>query len=174
MSTNTSTNVSSSSEDSVCSSPLQYPAAGGVCSTEFVNLLISANCTLDPEGTLLVPRNEEAMVTKLVNGLTTIRASEECRSEAIPLLCLHLFGLCGESGVPIRPTRSECEEVRDETCQREWNMVETLIDLPDCDVLPLKASFCPAVNDSDSTNGTVKGMFDKTSESVYRFFLSCF
>ena len=153
-----STNTSSSSGDSTCSSPLQYPAASGVCSTEFADLMISANCTLDPEGTLLVTRSEEATMMQLINGLSIIGASEECRCKAVPLLCLHLFGLCGESGVPIRPTRSEREEVRDETCQREWNIVETLIDLPDCDGLPHIASFCPAIYDSDSTSGTVKGM----------------
>ena len=108
---------------------------------------------------MLVMRNEEAIVMKLINGLTFIGASEECKSKAIPLLCLYLFGLCGESGVPIRPTRSECEEVRDETCQQEWNMVKAFdIDLLDCDDLPHEASFCPALNDSGSINGTVTGM----------------
>ena len=157
MSTNTSTNASSSSEDSVCSSTLQYPAASGVCSTEFADLLISANCAFDPEGTLLVMRNEEAMVTELIIGLTNNGSNEECRSKAIPLLCLHHFGLCGESGVLIHPTRSECEEVRDETCQREWNIIEVL-DLPDCAMFPHEASFCLPLNESDSMNGTVKGM----------------
>ena len=162
MSTSTSTNVSSSSEDSACSSPLQYPAAGGVCSTEFADLLISADCAFDRKGTVLVVKNEEAMVMQLVNGLTTLQSSNECKSKAIPLICLHLFGLCGESGVPIRPTRSECEEVRDETCQREWNIVKALdFDLPDCAILPDEASFCSALNDSGSTNGTVMGMSKK-------------
>ena len=102
-------------------------------------------------------RNEEAKVKKLIIGLTAIGVSEECRSKAISLLCLHLFGLCGESGVPIHPTRSECEEVRDETCQ--WNIVKALdFDLPDCTMLPDEASFCPALNDSSSTNGTDKCM----------------
>ena len=117
--------------------------------------MISADCALDPRGTVLVVRNEEAIVTKLINGLTTLQSSNECKSKAIPLICLHLFGLCGESGVPIRPTRSECEEIRDKTCQREWNIVESLIDLPDCDGLPREASSCPTMNHNDSTNRTV-------------------
>ena len=107
-------------------------------------------------------RNEEDMVMQLINGLSLIGASEECQSKAIPLLCLHLFGLCGEQGVSIQPTRSECKEVRDETCQREWNIVKALdMDLPDCTMLPDEASFCPAINDSSSTNATVMGMFNK-------------
>ena len=100
-------------------------------------------------------RNQEAEATNLINGLTTIGASEECKGKVIPLLCLHLFGLCGESGVPIHPTRSECEEIRDETCQMVWNILLALdIDLPDCDLLPSESSSCPTLNDSASTNGT--------------------
>ena len=95
---------------------------------------------------------------QLINGLTFIKASDECRSKAIPLLCLYLFGLCGESGIFIQPTRGECEEVRDETCQQEWNIVEALdVDLPDCTMLPREASFCPAISGSNSTNGTIVG-----------------
>ena len=116
-------------------------------------------------------RNEEDMVIQLINGLSLIGASEECISKAIPLLCLHHFGLCGEPGFSIQPTRSECEDVRDEICKREWNIVEALdIDLPDCTMLQDEASFCPAINDSSSTNATVMGMIKKIITSIYDLF----
>ena len=100
-------------------------------------------------------RNEEEFATQLINGLNFIGASAECKEKAIPFLCLHLFGLCVESGVSIQPTAGQCEEIRDITCQEEWGIIEQLdVDLPDCEMFPTDASSCVALNGSNSTNGT--------------------
>ena len=109
-------------------------------------------------------RNEEASAIQLIDGLKFIGASDECMRRAVPFLCLHLFGLCGGSGVSIQPTISQCEEVRDTLCQEEWMFVGTLgIDLPDCAMFPANVSSCPAPNDSLSTNEMVSRMMSGTS-----------
>ena len=109
-------------------------------------------------------KNEEATAIQLINGLMSVGASDECIRRAVPFLCLHLFGLCGGSGVAIQPTISQYEEVRDTLCQDEWTFVETLgIDLPDCAMFPANVSSCPALNDSFSTNEMVSRMMSGTS-----------
>ena len=154
MPTNSSTNVTAA-YDGLCSEPLQYATTSSICQAEFFNILTSSNCTLDPEGNVLVIRNEEARAILLINALTTIGASDMCRRKAIPFICLYLFELCGESGVAISPTSSQCEEIRDMTCQQEWMHIERLgIKPPDCTIFPPMASFCPARNNSYSSNGT--------------------
>ena len=68
----------------VCSAPLRYTTARDICLTELASILIASNCPPDPEGYLLVMRNEEVAATQLINGLTFLGASAECISKAIP------------------------------------------------------------------------------------------
>ena len=101
-------------------------------------------------------RNEEDTATKLINGLTSLGASAECLSKAVPFLCLHLFGLCGVSGVEIQSTSSQCKEIRDTICHQQWMFLDKLdIGLPDCEIFPAESLSCPAMNETLSTNGTV-------------------
>ena len=101
-------------------------------------------------------RNEEDTATQLINGLTSLGASAECLSKAVPFLCLHLFGLCGASGVAIQPTSNQCKEIRDTACHQQWMFVDKLdIGLPDCEIFPAESLSCPARNETLSTNGTV-------------------
>ena len=110
-------------------------------------------------------RNEENTATQLINGLTSLGASAECLSKAVPFLCLHIFGLCGVSGATIQPTSSQCEEIRDTTCRQEWMFIDKLdISLPDCEIFPAESLSCPAMNVSHSTNGTAStNMLGKSS-----------
>ena len=148
-------NASAGNSD-VCSAPLRYATASGICLTELANILVSSKCLPDPEGYLLVMQNEEDTATQLINGLTTLGASAECISKAIPFLCQHLFGLCDGSGVSIWPTSSQCEEIRDTSCRQQWTIVEKHnIGLPDCGIFPAEPLSCPALNESHSTDGTV-------------------
>ena len=103
-------------------------------------------------------RNEEATATQLVNGLTFIGASVECRREAVPFLCQLLFGVCDGSGISIHPTSSQCEVISDMICRQEWILIKQLgMELPDCAMFLPEASSCPALNNSHSQNGTVLG-----------------
>ena len=136
----------------MCSAPLKYDKINGICLRELANILASSNCLPDLEGNVLVVRNEEATATQLMNGLTSIGASVECRRKAVPFLCQHLFGLCSESGVSIQPTSSQCEEIRDTACLQEWITIEGFgMELPDCAKFPPEASSCPALHDNQST-----------------------
>ena len=153
VSSKTTTNGTAASSDSVCSVPLQYATTNGVCLTEFANILTSANCPLDQERNVLVVRNEEDTATQLINELISIGASVECRRKVIPFVCQHLFGLCGELGVFIQPTSSQCEEIRDVMCQLEWrNIKKFSMDFQDCTIFPATTSSCPAINEKHSTN----------------------
>ena len=105
---------------------------------------------------MLIVKNEEATASLLINELKSAGASAECISKAVPFFCLYLFGLCGLSGVSIQPTSSQCEEIRDGQCQQQWMLLQRLgSDLPDCASFPAEASFCPALNDSHTSSGTV-------------------
>ena len=140
----------------MCSAPLKYATTNGICLRELANILASSNCLPDAEGNVLVVRNEEATATQLVNGLTSIGASVECRRKAVPFLCQHLFGLCSGSGFFIPPTSSLCGEIRDTICQQQWMLIEGLgMELPDCAMFPPEMPSCPALNNNYSQNGTV-------------------
>ena len=85
----------------------------------------------------------EEIVDNVLFGLGFyIKPSDECRRAVVPLLCFYSFGLCGTYNVDYRPTAEECREVRDSTCQSEWQEAEKLLELsgrqfqlPDCSSL---------------------------------------
>ena len=117
----------------------------GVCITEFSKILASSNCPPDPEGNVFVVRNEEATALQVINELKSVGTSTECINKAVPFFCLYLFGLCGWSGISIHPTSRQCEEIKDTLCQQQWMHVQRLgIDIPDCAMLPVEISSCPA------------------------------
>ena len=117
-------------------------------------------------------RNEENTAAQLINGLTSLGASDECLSNAVPFLCLHLFGLCDVSGVTIQPTSSQCEEIRDTTCHQEWMFIDKLdIGLPNCEIFPAESMSCPATNESLSTNGTTTTNMSGNQEYVPIFLI---
>ena len=175
------TNTTNTSGNHGCSEPLRYATTSDVCLMELANILTSSNCPLDPEGNILVLKNEETTATQLMFGLNTFGASEECVRKAVPFVCQYLFGLCDGSGVSIQPSSGQCEEIRDKICQAEWMLVEGFgIDLPDCVMFPPAASSCPALNESNSTTGvdtsdilgTVRKVFysKKNVQSSVQFF----
>ena len=141
--------------NSACSAPLLYTSTRGTCQTEFSNILTSSNCSPDSEGGVLVTMNNESLAMQLITGLTIIGASAECKKKAAPFLCQFLFGLCGDIGISIQPTSSQCEDIKDTLCQGEWMIIEKLgIPLPDCGSFPPEASSCSGLNSSVSVNST--------------------
>jgi len=91
----------------------------------------------------------------VLNGLEFLNPSQECKDEVTPFLCLHLFGLCGDTGVLLRPTLDQCVRIRDDTCHREWREAVTFnIELPDCSDLPLSAPSCEPSGYNQDTNDT--------------------
>ena len=140
----------------MCQAPLQYNTTTDICLLEFSHIFASSDCPFDPKESVLVIRNDEFKATQIVNQLNSIGANAECRGKAVPFLCLHLFGLCVESGVSIQPTAGQCEEIRDITCQEEWGIIAS--DLPDCVTFPsASTSSCTTINNIYTTNGTITG-----------------
>ena len=140
----------------MCRAPLHYTTTSGVCLMELSGILTFSNCLSNSEGNVLVEKNNETTATNILNKLNSIRASAECRRKAVPFLCLHLFGLCVESGVSIQPTAGQCEEIRDITCQDEWVIIAS--DLPDCVTFPSESALsCIPLNNSYTSDVTIAG-----------------
>lgn len=137
------TTMSDISSASICSEPLQYDVADGICIAELSHILEFSNCPPDPKGKVFVLRNEEATARQLIGVLNLLGASTECKKKLVPFMCLNLFGLCGWSGVSILPTTSQCEQIRDVICQDVWQISLQLgVALPDCELFSSEPVFC--------------------------------
>ena len=129
---------------SACSSAVPYPTEDGLCQSVLEDTLLSMNC--DTEESPLVLHDDETNARLLIPAVGR-SPSPECRAAAVPLLCLHLFGLCDSSGVSIQPTSGQCRNVRDNLCRVEWQAAMGFgFDLPDCDSFPDEQTSCPESN----------------------------
>ena len=98
---------------------------------EFQYALLDSNCSQDTGDPIFVLNDASDEAKKLYNSLDYLNAYEDCDYEIISLLCLHLFGLCSNSGDLIHPTSSHCKDIRDSLCPIEWAKVLHLgINLP--------------------------------------------
>ena len=135
--------------NSVCSRTLQYDSSNEVCSVELYEALAASNCLEDIGEPILVLNNAINTAGQLFSGLDLLGASDICKTEVIPFLCIHLFGLCSSSSVNIQPTKSQCEQIRESTCQNEWERALQIgIDLPDCGLFPLETTQCQNMSNS--------------------------
>lgn len=128
-----------------------------VCQSALAEILLSADCVFGPESDNIqvLQVSNESTAGALINGLSLLAPSDECRKAVVPFLCLYLFGLCNKSGVSIQPTSGQCAEIRDLLCPREWKIVQSFnfeVPLPDCEALPEEASTCPAQSGGGSGN----------------------
>ena len=130
-------NVSNATvNSSIRSLSRQYLTVENMCFQELDNILTDL-CLQDVGENILVIRKEEEKIALLNQGLQLIGASEECRMEVVPFLCQYFFGLCSDSGSLIQPTSSQCEEIKNSVCPREWEAaVQFNLELPDCSALP--------------------------------------
>ena len=91
---------------------------------------------------------EEA--NQLLNLLDYLDTSDDCKSEIVPFLCLHLFGLCSSSGDIIQPTSSQYKEIRDSLCHTEWDAALKLgFNFPDCNNFPQESGYCQNMISTD-------------------------
>ncbi len=128
-----------------CSSVIPYPTEGGLCQSVLEDTLLSMNC--EPGESPLVLRDDETNARLLIPALRQ-SPSPECRAAAIPLLCMHLFGLCDSSGVSVQPTSGQCRNIRDNLCSVEWQTAISFgLNLPDCDSFPPDNQVSCPIND---------------------------
>lgn len=136
-------NQSSSSGGGIC----RNAYSGKICFNE-----LTQYTSCDSPGTRDTPYISNTMqdqmeieetVDQLVFALDLlIQPSKECRCAVVPFLCVYFFGACGSGNDDYRPTSSQCRDVRDSVCQREWEEASALLDLqdlpqlPDCSTLP--------------------------------------
>ncbi len=136
---------------SVCSSTIQYEVNTGICTSELYSILESSNCIEDLHRPILVIESDANRIDQLINGLNLLGTSQDCREEVIPFMCLYTLGLCTHSKLHIQPSLSQCEQIRDVTCRREWSRaLEFGIGLPDCSTFPKQIRLC-----DNSTNSTI-------------------
>ena len=75
----------------------------------------------------------------LVNGLSLLSPSPQCRRALTPFLCLFIFTLCDTDGRQHTIVRDNCLELRDNICNEEWSRAAAFLppgSLPVCEDLP--------------------------------------
>ena len=119
----------------------------------YLNILNSSSCALN-QTPILVPDRNEVIVRPVIDILYRVNPSPECFQEMLPFICLYWFGLCGDEDL-VLPTTSQCEDIQDRTCDREWKqMAATGVLLPDCDDFNEENNVvCPS-NNNTQTEGT--------------------
>ena len=78
-------------------------------------------------------------------GISFLTPSAECLGAIRPFLCLYSFGLCGSTGQLRQVSSSECVDLRDDICAREWNAAIGFLGsgaLPVCEELPSLSDSC--------------------------------
>jgi hypothetical protein len=81
----------------------------------------------------------EGNALNLVNGLSFLNPSPQCREAIMPFLCLYTFTLCDSSNNLHTILREDCLELRDDICAEEWNQAVGFLGngvLPVCEDLP--------------------------------------
>ena len=71
---------------------------------------------------------------RLVNGLSFLNPSQQCKEAIIPFLCISIFNLCDSSNTLHTITREDCLYIRDDVCARVWH---TAVNFLGADVLPV-------------------------------------
>lgn len=133
-----------------CSMGVPYP--GGLCEPVLEDMLLSMDC--DSELPLSVLHGNQEGNARVLLPIFSQSHSLECRIAAIPFLCVHLFGLCDSSDVPVQLTSLQCKNIRDNLCTVEWGSALGLgFVLPDCERLPEEPSACS--NESSETMSTI-------------------
>ena len=83
----------------------------------------------------------ERQALQILDGLTTLGATPECRTVAEPFICLYLFGLCDSSGMVYAPSYEDCVLISTDLCASEWAMANRFLPLLGQPSLPECRSF---------------------------------
>ena len=136
----------------MCSSPAAQTDIVNTCSVYTGaacqnHLLTLRGCVPDRQSSSYVyvsATDQEEMETQAVqilDGLTTLGATPECRAVAEPFICLYLFGLCDSSGMVYAPSYEDCVLISTDLCASEWAMANRFLPLLGLPSLPECRSF---------------------------------
>ena len=123
---------------------------GEVCRETFTSLQICFSGFPSSPPALNIPSSidqeaGERDASLLVNGLSFLNPSPQCREAIIPFLCLYIFTLCDVDGHLHTVVREDCLELRDNICIEEWSQAAALLppgSLPVCEDLPDATDEC--------------------------------
>ena len=123
---------------------------GEVCRETLTSLQTCFSGDTSPPPALNIPslidqRAGERGATNLVNGLSLLSPSQQCREAIMPFLCLSIFTLCDSSNHLHTILREDCLELRDDICTEEWRQAVAILGpgiLPVCEDLPDTAENC--------------------------------
>ena len=125
--------------DAVCLDIAVY--SGKVCRDVFTSLQM---CFSGETSALSIPliidqETGEMNAMTLVNGLSFLNPSPQCREAMLPFLCLSIFQLCDSSKRLHTTLQEDCLILRDNICADEWSQAVGILGaevLPVCEDLP--------------------------------------
>ena len=117
--------------------------SGDICRDELLSLqtCFSHGLTSPPSG-LNIPSSidqeiGENYIVSLVNVLSILRPSQQCRKAILPFICTFTFNLCDSNNTLYTILREDCLHVRDDVCAEEWQIaVYFQLPLPVCEDIP--------------------------------------
>ena len=113
--------------------------SGDICRNELLSLQTCLSGVTSPPPALNIPSSidqetSESVVMMLLNGLSFLNPSQQCKEAIIPFLCISIFNLCDSSNTLHAALREDCLYIRDDVCVSEWS---TAVELLGADVLPV-------------------------------------
>ena len=127
------------------------PYSGEVCNGVLTSLQMCFSGETTPPAALNIPgslidqQRGERDAMDLVNGLSILNPSPQCREAIMPFLCLFFFSLCDSSNHLHTILREDCLELRDDICAEEWSLAVGFLGagvLPVCEELSDDADEC--------------------------------
>jgi hypothetical protein len=109
--------------ESGCTNVVSY--SGETCREVFTSLQTCFSGEVSALPALNIPsavdqEMGERDALNLVNGLSFLNPSPQCREAIMPFLCLYTFTLCDSSNNLHTILREDCLELRDDICAEEW------------------------------------------------------
>lgn len=95
-------------------------------------------------------RKEQKDLSLLNQNLYDNGATEECRIMILTFFCQYYLNLCDNSGNPILPTSTQCEEIM-ESCPMELEEAAQFnFAISNCHLLPSEKPSCFSLEDNDT------------------------
>ena len=117
--------------------------SGDICRDELLSLQTCFSGVTSPPPALNIPSSidqetGENDIMSLVNGLSLLRPSQQCREAILPFICTFIFNLCDNNNTLHTILREDCLHIRDDVCAEVWQIAVSADDqvlLPVCEDL---------------------------------------